>query len=189
MPNSGVEAQAAMILDQLNDVVTELLDAGTPLPIVTMSLFYSWLSVESKMVKLNKHKIMHGEGNLEEMFRVIATKVKAILVELPDLEPITQQSMAEVNKLKAMVPGMQDAAFASHNMLSSQARKVNARIYKCCNKLLMSFSTVILANLLFSLWVRLSIIVNCIPASVYHKIEYYFDDVVNEVRKYLPRLF
>jgi len=47
----------------------------------------------------------------------------------------------------------------------------------------------IVANVLFSNWIRLSTMHACVSEEYYQKIEFYFVEIINAVRKQIPVLF
>ena len=112
--------------------------------------------------------------------------------QLPQYNETKSKNLGKViNSLKSEISAYElDNVNLSRNELVAKTARVNEKIYgKTCELLKQSLHPVIIANVLFGNWVRLSTIGNNMPEKSYQKIEYYFTEIIEEIRKHIPNLF
>lgn len=186
------EKQAAITMANTDKAVTDLIKDGMSPKIIVMSLFYFWLHLETTMLNISEERFDNWQIDFAEGFRMIVNKIKAIVNTLPNQKKELERAALE-NKLdliKSFISAERLDQNLPHNKLVFQTEKVNKKIHECASELLIqNFHPMIISNVLFGRWIRLSALQDGVPESFYQKIEYYFTDVINEVRKYLPSLF
>ena len=164
-----------------------------PCKIIVLSLFHFWITLEAPMRGVKNDSSGNLPAYKEKAILEIIDIIVKMLKKLPKYnETKTKEDLGKViNSLKSEMSVHElDNVNLSRNELIAKTARVNEKIYgTTCELLKKSFHPVIIANVLFGNWVRLSTIGNNMPEESYQKIEYYFTEIIKEVRKHIPNLF
>ncbi len=192
-PITKKEKEAAIVMTSIEKVLHNLIMEKIPCKIIVLSLFHFWITLEAPMrgVKNDSSDNLppYKEGAILEIIEIIVKMLK----KLPQYnETKSKKNLGKViNSLKSKMSADElDNVNLPLDELIAKTTRVNEKIYgNICELLKKSFHPVIIANVLFGNWVRLSTIGNNVPEESYQKIEYYFIEIIEEVRKHIPNLF
>ena len=192
-PITKKEKEAAIVMTSIEKVLHNLIMEKIPCKIIVLSLFHFWITLEAPMrgVKNDSSDNLppYKEGAILEIIEIIVKMLK----KLPQYnETKSKKDLGKViNSLKSKMSADElDNVNLPLDELITKTTRVNEKIYgNICELLKKSFHPVIIANVLFGNWVRLSTIGNNVPEESYQKIEYYFIKIIEEVRKHIPNLF
>ena len=192
-PITKHERDAAIVMASMEKVLHDLIMEKIPCKIIVLSLFHFWITLEAPMRGVKNDSTgnlpPYKENAIAELIGIIVKMLK----QLPQYnETKTKKNLGKViNSLKSEISAYElDNVNLSRNELVAKTARVNERIYgKTCELLKQSLHPVIIANVLFGNWIRLSTIGNNMPEESYQKIEYYFTEIIEEVRKHIPNLF
>lgn len=189
LPTTISEEQAAIAMAKISECVIDLLMEGMPVQVVEHSLFYFWLHLEAPLRHVSEEQV--NQQFLADAVEQIVTIIKTVLDNLPDYSPTLEMQRLgkEINDLKSYITG-RALDHLSANELVSVVENVNMRIHTVSSNLLMqSFHPEIIANVLFSYWLRTSTIQSYVSEKYYQKMEFYFCEIIAEVRKQIPLIF
>lgn len=189
LPSTIPEEQAAIAMATISGCVIDLLAEGMPVQVVEHSLFYFWLHLEASLRRVSEEQV--NQQFLANTAEQIVTIIKKVIDNLPDYSPTLEMQRLgkEINGLKSYLTG-KDLSHLSENELALVVENVNTRIHKVSSHLLMqSVHPGIIANVLFSYWLRTSTIQSYVPEKYYQKMEFYFCEIIEEVRKQIPLIF
>ena len=192
-PITKKEREAAIVMASIEKVLHNLIMEEIPCKIITLSLFHFWITLEAPMRGVKNDSSDNLPPYKERAILEIIDIIVKMLKKLPQYsETKTKKDLGKViNSLKSkMSVDELDNVNLPRNELIAKTTRVNEKIYgNICELLKKSFHPVIIANVLFGNWVRLSTIANNMPEESYQKIEYYFTEIIEEVRKHIPNLF
>ena len=187
------EKEATIVMASIEKVLHNLIMEKIPCKIIVLSLFHFWITLEAPMRGVKNDSSGNLPAYKEKAILEIIDIIVKMLKKLPKYnETKTKKDLGKViNILKSEMSAHElDNVNLPRNELIAKTARVNEKIYgTTCELLKKSFHPVIIANVLFGNWVRLSTIGNNMPEESYQKIEYYFTEIIKEVRKHIPNLF
>lgn len=185
-PTTLGEAQAAAAIARISECVMDLIIDGMPVQIVEHSLFYFWIRLEAPLRDVSEEQF--AQLSLTEAVEQTITVVKTVVDNLPDYSlPLEMQNLGkEINDLKSYIAD-RTLDHLSSNELVSVVKKINVRIHAVSSTLLLQgVHPEIVANVLFSYWLRISTLQAHVSEAYYQKMEVYFCEIITEVRKQIP---
>ena len=185
-PTTLGEEQAADAIARISECVMDLFIDGMPVQIVEHSLFYFWIRLEAPLRDVSEEQF--ARLRLTEAVEQTITVVKTVVDNLPDYSvTLEMQNLGkEINDLKSYIAD-RTLDHLSANELVSVVKNVNTRIHTVSsNLLLQGINPEIVANVLFSYWLRISTLQAHVSEAYYQKMEVYFCEVITEVRKQIP---
>jgi hypothetical protein len=188
---TDLERQSAITMANIDRVVTDLIVEEMSPKIIVTSMFYFWLKLETSILGMDE-KEFTKKIELLKMYPAIIKKIRGVIAELPDTEEMSEKIDLgnKLDLLKSFITIEYLEPDLPQRQLISQTEKINTRVYGFVSELLMqNFHPMIISNILFTRWVRLSTLHDSISEKLYQKIEYYISDVTKAVRKYIPSLF
>jgi hypothetical protein len=125
----------------------------------------------------------------DEMGNIISL-VRKTTFELPDPEFSSNVKMlnSKLESLKPSLPNPKDLDNVPEDRVQYQSTRVTAAIYTLTSDYLnQDYHPVVIANVLFSKWLRLSVLYG-VSEQEWQKMNYYFVEILNAVRNYIPTI-
>lgn len=191
-PTTPNEKQAAVIIEEFEKCLYDLIMEKMPVHIIQASIFYFWVTLEAPMRGVGQHKIGRWSMPLDKAIHKIMYTVQTTLNSLPDPEqsPEMQEFGDTVEGIKAHIPDDHFSQSLSREELTFCSTYINTRIHTVTSNFLkQSFHPEIVANVIFSRWLRLTTMHASTPETYYQKMEHYFEKVIAAARNYIPKLF
>lgn len=189
VPENEQEEHAAIVMVGIDQAVTDLILAEMPIKTIIASLFYFWMTLDAPMHGVKIEKLQEIE--LPSMVDSVINIVKSTLDKLPDYSTDNLQNFGAImDMLKSNI----SEDFFEMNLTQDEIRRtteqINFKIHSTISQYLKdAIHPMIVSNVLFARWLRLSTLNEFVSESYYQKMEHYFMEVIAEVRKNLPQLF
>lgn len=189
VPRNEKEKHAAIVMAGTDQVITALILEHMPIKTITASLFYFWMTLDAPMQGVQIEKLQEVE--LPSMLDFVVNIVKSTLDKLSDYSTDKLEDFgAMIDMLKSNISEDYFEFNLTQDEIRRTTEKINFKIHSnICQYLKDGIHPMIVSNVLFARWLRLSTLTKLVPESYYQKIEYYFTEVIAEVRKNLPQLF
>ena len=190
VPRNEQEKDAAIVMAGIDQDITILILEHMPIKTITLSLFYFWMTLDAPMHGVKIKKLQEIE--LTSIFTLVINTVKSALDKLPDYDG--EHKLQEFGEMVDMLKSSLSEDYFEINLTKDEIRrtteKINLKIHTTTSQYLKdNIHPMIVSNVLFSRWLRLSTLTKFVPESCYQKIEHYFTEVITDVRKSLPQLF
>ena len=186
------QKQAAIVIAEIGQTLQGLIVEKMSIKVIFASLFYFWFNLEAHLRHLSEQQIDRGLTSLDETMKKIIDVINSVMNNLEDPESTSDMKNME-KTITALKSCLSDELFehpSQRDELIRQTTNVNTQIHTIASNLLrQSFHPEIVANVLFSNWIRLSTMHACVSEKHYQKIEFYFAEIINAVRKQIPVLF
>jgi len=189
-PNiTDFQKETAIVDAGIQKAIIELIMEKRAPKVVTMSLYYCWFVLEAPESAIVNQ--IPGEAVAFKEFITIMQLVKKTLNRLP--EPKLSDDIKALNirseQLKSFYSMPTDLDEVEPKQAQADTTKVIATLHALiANYINKKYQPVIIANVLFSHWLRVYSLFAGAPESEWQKIDYYFDEILTEVRNYLPTI-
>ena len=182
------QKESAIVQAGLEKLVIELILEHMEVKIIYMSLFYFWFTLDAPLrgisrKSLNKLSIFEEIGN-------IVSLIRKTTFELPDPEFSSNLKMlnSKMESLKSILPSPEDFDNVQEDQVQYQSTRVNTAIHTLTSDYLkQDYHPEIVANVLFSQWLRLSVFYG-VSEKEWQKMDYYFVEILAAVRGYMPTI-
>lgn len=125
----------------------------------------------------------------EEMGNIISL-IRKTTFELPDPEfsPNVKILNSKLQSLKSKLPTPEDLDNVPQDHLEYQSTRVNTAIHTLTSDYLkQDYHPEVIANVLFSQWLRLSVLYG-VSEQEWQKMNHYFVEILKSVRNYIPTI-
>lgn len=172
----------------LEKLLIELMLEHMEVKVIYMSLFYFWFTLDAPLrgipsESLNKLSPFEEIGNIVSLIRKTA-------FELPDPEFSADLKMlnSKMQSLKSNLPSPEDLDRVPQDLVEHQSAKVNTAIHTLTSDYLkQNYHPEIIANVLFSGWLRLSVFYG-VSEKEWQKMDHYLVEILTAVRSYIKTI-
>jgi len=186
---SRFQKETTIVHAGLEKLLIEMIMEKMEIKIILMSLFYFWFTLDAPLRGV-KPEWLEGYSPFDEMINIIAL-VKKIVQSLPEPEwsPDIKELNAKMELLKTHLPHPASFDEVPQNKVEEQSVKVNTAIHTLTSDYLkQGHHPEVIANILFSQWLRLSAFYG-VSENAWQKMDHYFVEILTAVRNYLPTIF
>jgi len=172
----------------LEKELIELMSQGFPIKTILMSLFFFWFMLEAPLHTENPED-MNEEDPFLHMGNIIELVKKTVgALPAPELTPEIQVLNQKMQQLKKFMPDPESLDKVPQKNIEEETAKVNTVIHTITSDYLkQGIHLEIVANALFSHWLRLSVFFG-VSESDWQKMDYYFKEIIEETRRYLSKI-
>ena len=183
------QKDALVLQANMEKLISELIMEGMPIKLINMSLFYFWFTLDAPLSGASPEHVEQSEP-FSFMGEIVGV-IKETTAQLP--EPSLSDSLKELNEkmqtFKSFLPDLNELDNLSPEHLTEKTAHVNTSIHQLTTKHFNNgVHPEIIANALFNQWLRSSVLFG-LSEQEWQKIDHYFVEVLDAVRKKLPRLF
>ena len=183
-----VQKEIAIVQAGIEKLLIELMSEGMAIKVVLMSVFYFWFMLDAPL-RVEDPTIFDDYSPFDEMGNIIDL-VKTTVRALP--EPKLSSELKLLNeKMQALKSNLPDPASldeVDQATVAYQSNKVNTAIHALTSDYLkQDYHVEVIANVLFSQWIHLSIFYG-VSESDWQKMDYYLVEILAAVRNYIPTI-
>lgn len=182
------QKDAAIFQAGLEKIVVELILEHMEIKILYMSIFYFWFTLDAPLRGIPSESL-NKLSPFEEIENIISL-IRKTTFELPDPEFSSNLQMlnSKMQSLKSNLPAPEELDNVSENKVEYQSTRVNTAIHTLTSDYLKrDYHPEIIANVLFSQWLRLSVFYG-VSEQEWQKMNHYFVEILNAVRNYIPTI-
>ena len=182
------QKDTAIFQDGLEKLVIELTLEHMEVKIIYMSLFYFWFTLDAALRGIPRESL-DKLSPFEELGNII-NLIRKTTFELPDPEFSSNLKMlnSKMESLKSNLPHPEDLDNVPQDQVQYQSTRVNTAIHTLTSDYLkQDYHPEIVANVLFSQWLRLSVFYG-VSEKEWQKTDYYLPEILAAVRSYLPTI-
>jgi len=183
------QKETAIVQAGIEKLLIELMTEGMATKVILMSVFYFWFTLDAPLQGINQEGLDDCTP-FEEMDNIIQL-VKSTTDSLPDpdLSPALKELNSKMQLLKSNLPDPESLDEVSKDIVSHHSNKVNTAIHTLTSDYLnQDIHPEVIANVLFSQWLRLSVFFG-VSEKKWQKMDYYFTDIITTARDYLRTAF
>ena len=183
------QKETAIVHAGLEKLLIELVMEKMEVKIIVMSLFYFWFIIDAPLRGI-KPELLENYSPYEEMVNIIGlVKKTAWLLPEPELTSELKALNAKMQLLKSYLPHPSSYDEVPQDKVAHQSTRVDKAIHTLTSDYLkQGYHLEVIANVLFSHWLRLSVLFG-VSENVWQKMDYYFVEILTAVRNYLPTIF
>lgn len=182
------QKEAAIFQAGLEKLVVELILEHMEIKILYMSIFYFWFTLDAPLRGI-PYESLNKLSPFEEMGNII-TIIRKTTFELPDPEfsPNVKILNSKLQSLKSKLPAPEDLDNVPQDHVEHQSTRVNRAIHTLTSDYLkQDYHPEVIANVLFSQWLRLSVLYG-VSEQEWQKMNHYFVEILTAVRSYIPTI-
>lgn len=182
------QKEAAIIKAGLEKLLIELIAEHMEVKVIYMSLFYFWFTLDVPLRGIPS-KSLDKLSPFEEMGNIISL-IRKTTYELPDTEFSFNLQMlnSKMQSLKANLPNAEDLDNVPEDQVEYQSTRVNTAIHTLTSDYLkQDYHPEVIANVLFSQWLRLSVFYG-VSENEWQKMNHYFVEILTTVRSYISTI-
>jgi hypothetical protein len=182
------QKETAIVQAALEKILIELMADGMAIKVVLMSVFYFWFMLDAPL-RVDDPEIFDDYSPFEEMGNIIAlVKLTTDSLPAPKFSYEIKLLNEKMQSLRPYLPDPQSLDFVSPDTVRHHSTKVNTAIHTLTSDYLMQgYHPESISNSLFSQWLRLSVFYG-VSESDWQKMDFYFVEILNAVRKYIPTI-
>lgn len=164
-------------------MVTLTLDGMAP-KVMLMSLFYFWSHLEISLMSKNPNGLTHiGLESMPDIIELVKTTTQGL--PEPEYPEGVEMLHAKMEQLKSMLDNPQTLDTVPKAQAKANTERVNAVIHTLISEYLdTAYHPEIIANCLFSYWLRFSVLFG-VPESFWQKMDFYLPQLITKARAYL----
>ena len=185
------QKQSAIVNETIKKEIITLALEGKSTRIMMMSLYYFWFNLEALFHSIDITEI-ENYSPLDDMKKITDVILKTILALPKPVHSKEQVMLADqMNFMMSQLPDDEMRESRDKETISDNAMQINTRIHTITSHFIQNDNVhpEVIANVLFSNWIRLSILNERESEFLFQDIDYYFKDVITNVRKSIPSLF
>lgn len=182
------QKEAAIFQAGLEKLVVELILEHMEIKILYMSIFYFWFTLDAPLRGI-LYESLNKLSPFEEMGNII-TLIRKTTFELSDPEFSSNLQMlnSKMQSLKSNLPDPEELDNVPEDQVEYQSTRVNTAIHILTSDYLkQDYHPEVIANVLFSQWLRLSVLYG-VSEQEWQKMNHYFVEILNAVRNYIPTI-
>jgi len=185
---TDLQKQSVIVQAGIEKVIIELLGQEYAIKLILMSLFYFWFTLEAPLCSKDL-KCIDQEDPFSHMGTIIELVQKTVnALPRPELTPEVKALNEKMQRLKQYLPNPEAIDNVSREEAVQQTAHINKAIHTVsCDYLKQNIHLEIVANALFSHWMRLPVLFG-VSESDWQKMDYYLPDILNAVKEYLATL-
>ena len=183
--------QAAITKAEIEQTIFKLVMDKVTLKIIFLNLLYFWLKIEALVNDISEQQFNKWPTPINVIAIKIIESIKLVVNSLPD--PNISNDLKElgthINAIKANIPN-EDNIYMPPEELSKHATNATTQIFMVISNLLnREFHLQIISNVIFCYLMRTSTLNTHVTEEYYQKMEFYFNEIIDAVRKQVPIFF
>lgn len=182
------QKEAAIFQAELEKLFVELISEHMEIKVLYMSIFYFWFTLDAPLRGI-PYESLNKLSPFEEIGNIISL-IRKTTFELPDPEfsPNVKILNRKMQSLKSKLPAHEDLDNVPQDHVEYQSTRVNTAIHTLTSDYLkQNYHPEVIANVLFSQWLRLSVLYG-VSEQEWQKMNHYFVEILNAVRNYIPTI-
>lgn len=182
------QKEAAIFQAELEKLFVELISEHMEIKVLYMSIFYFWFTLDAPLRGI-PYESLNKLSPFEEIGNIISL-IRKTTFELPDPEfsPNVKILNSKMQSLKSKLPAHEDLDNVPQDHVEYQSTRVNTAIHTLTSDYLkQNYHPEVIANVLFSQWLRLSVLYG-VSEQEWQKMNHYFVEILNAVRNYIPTI-
>ena len=180
------QKEIAIVQAGIEKLLIELMAEGMAVKVVLMSVFYFWFTLDAPL-RVEDPTVFDNYSPFDEMGNIIDL-VKSTVRSLPEPKLSSELKLlnAKMQALKTNLPDPASLDEVDQATVAYQSKKVNTAIHTLTsNYLKQNYHVEVVANVLFSQWMHLSVFYG-VSESDWQKMDYYLVEILAAVRNYIP---
>ena len=192
-PITDQQKQAALTIAGFEECIQQLiLKHHIPIVIIQAILLNLWVLHEAPIRGVGQHKIDHWSMPLHKVVQKMMYNVQSTLDSLPDPEQTSDEH--EFGEAVRMIKTQISDDFFKHDLSEYESLQLCAFVVVQISQVIDNLiereaHPQIISNVMYARWLRLMTIHASISETRYQKMEYYFEEVIDAARNYVPKLF
>ena len=183
--------QATITKAEIEQTILKLIMDKVTLKIIFCSLLYFWLKIEALVNDISEQQFDKWPTPMDVIAIKIIETIKLVVNNLPD--PNASDDLKElgihVNAIKANIPN-EENIYIPPEELSKHTTNASTQIFMVISNLLnREFHLQIISNVIFGYLMRTSTLNTHVTEEDYQKMEFYFNEIIDAVRKQVPIFF
>ena len=180
------QKDTAIVKSGLEEIVIDLIAAKMEIKIIYVSLFYFWFTLDAPLRGIPTEYI---KDPFEELENIISLIRKTLLgLPEPELSADLKILNSKMQSLRSNLPNPRDLDNVPQELVEKQSIRVNRAIHTLTSDYLkQDYHPEIVANVLFSQWLRLSVFYG-VSEKEWQKMDHYFVEILGAVRNYIPTI-
>jgi len=182
------QKETAIVQAGMEKLIVALMNEDMAVKIVFGSTFYFWFMLDAPL-RVKDPTIFDDHNPMDEMVNIIEL-IKATANTLPEAElsPELKELNAKMQILKSQMPDPESLDEVQEDTVVEQTNKVNTAIHTAiADYLKKNYHPEIIANVLFSHWLRLSVFYG-VSESDWQKMDHYLPEILAAVREYISTM-
>lgn len=182
------QKEVATFQAELEKVLIELTLEHMEVKVLYMSLFYFWFTLDAPLRGIPYDSI--GKLSPFEEIGNIVSIIRKTTFELPNPEFSSDLQMLnnKMQSLKSNLPNPEDLDNVQEDQVECQTTRVNTAIHTLTSDYLkQDYHPEIIANVLFSQWLRLSVFYG-VSEKEWQKMDHYLVEILAAIRNYIPTI-
>lgn len=182
------QKETAIVQAGIEKQLIELMLEGMTVKVVLMSVFYFWFTLDAPL-RVKDPAVFDDYSPFDEMGNIIdLVKTTARALPEPKLSSELKLLNAKMQALKANLPDPASLDEVDQATVAHQSNKVNTAIHTLTSDYLkQDYHPEVIANVLFSQWMRLSVFYG-VSETDWQKMDYYLVEILAAVRDYIPTI-
>lgn len=183
--------QVATAKAEIEKVILKLVMEKVTVKIIFFSLLYFWLKLEAIVHNVSDQQFDKWPRPIGEIATKIIETIKLVVNNLPDpnIADELKELGTHITAMKTQLPNEEDT-YISPAEQAKHVTNANTEIFMVISKLLNeSFHLQIISNVIFGYVMRSSTINANVSEEYYQKMEFYFSEIIDAVRKQIPAFF
>ena len=183
-----LQKEAAIFNAGLEKLLIELIAEHMEVKVIYMSLFYFWFTLDAPLRGI-PYESLNKLSPFEEMGNII-TLIRKTTFELPDPEFSSNVKLlnSKMQSLKSNLPAPEELDNVPQDQVEYQTTRVNTAIHTLTSDYLkQDYHPEVIANVLFSQWLRLSVFYG-VSEKEWQRMTHYFVEILEAVRNYIPTI-
>ena len=182
------QKQTAIIQAGLEKLLIELMMENMAIKVLLMSLFYFWFTLDAPL-RVAEPALLDDYSPFDEMENIIhLVKATTLALPYPELSSELKLLNAKMQSLKSYFSDPASFDEVPQDQIAQQSDRVNTAIHTLTSSYLkQGYHPEIIANVLFSQWLRLSVFYG-VSESDWQKMDHYFVEILTAVRQYITTL-
>lgn len=182
------QKKTAIVQAGIEKLLIELMAEGMAVKVVLMSIFYFWFTLDAPL-RVEDPAVFDDYSPFDEMGNIIdLVKTTARALPEPKLSSELKMLNEKMQALKTSLPDPASLDEVDQDTVAYQSKKVNTAIHTLTsNYLKQDYHVEVIANVLFSQWMHLSVFYG-VSESDWQKMDYYLVEILTAVRNYIPTI-
>lgn len=182
---TDLQKQLLIIHADIEKTVIELLGQGCPIKVVLFSVYYFWFTLAVPIYN-SKLKIDNPLMYMTDMIMLVKSKAKSL--PEPSFSSDIKSLNDKMQQLKSFLPSPEQLDTVDTANIQKNTEVVNYAIHTVSsNYLEKNYHPELVANALFSIWLRMSVFFG-VSEKEWQKMDYYIVEILHEVKQYFAEL-